>query len=217
MLNIKNKKILCVSAHLDDIEFGCGGFISKFCKDADFFVFGTTLNRRSYHGKIQEERLLDEQYAALDVLGVPKKHFFSNNEICGQMLPEYRQLVLEELYRVGAEIKPDLVLVPSYNDIHQDHRTIAWAARKAFKRVSLWGYEIVNSSTGFSPNLYTALEKEHLQKKADAVACYKSQQSESVTTADYFSYEVIYSLAVAHGARAGCRLAEAFEVYSLYL
>ncbi|GAB6041607.1 PIG-L deacetylase family protein [Endothiovibrio diazotrophicus] len=215
MLELDGKRILCVSAHLDDSEFGCGGLVAKYAERAEIHFFGMSLNRKSFHGEVQEVREMAEQYAALDALGIPRERFHFNDEVAGQMLPEYRQLVLEELYRAGREVQPELVLVPSRHDIHHDHRTVSEMALKAFKRASVWGYEIVNSATGFAPNLYISLEPEHVERKAAAVACYHSQHSGGMTTGDYFSNDLMMSLAKVRGARAGTALAEAFEVYTL--
>lgn len=213
MIDLRGKRILCVSAHLDDVEFGCGGIISRFKAEAEFHILALTLNRRSYHGVLQEERDLSEQHAAMELLGIPRANLNTSDEIAGQMFPEYRQLILEELYRADKEIRPQLVLVPSYNDVHQDHQTVARSALKAFKRVSLWGYEIINSTYGFNPNLYVRIEAAHLKNKIAAVNCYQSQQNEAVTTADYFSDDVLHALAKVRGTRAGCQFAEAFETY----
>ena len=131
------------------------------------------------------------------------------------MFPEYRQLILEELYRVKDEFKPDVVFIPTYNDVHQDHKTVAFSALKAFKRETLLGYEIINSVSGFSPNLFIRLSKTDIEKKVSAVSCYKSQNDGVTTTSDYFSRDIIFSQSIVRGARCGSMYAEGFEVYNM--
>jgi len=86
---------------------------------------------------------------------------------------------------------------------------------KAFKRETLLGYEVINSSYGFRPNLYIRLSKAEINNKAAAVSCYDSQNDGVTTTSDYFSEGPIFALSIARGARCGARYAEGFEVYNM--
>ena len=200
---------------MDDFEIGCGALIAKICHQCEIFVLCLSSCRKSFTGTIQEIRDIEEQYLSLDIFGIPRENCMINDQIPGQLFPEYRQLILETLYHADRKYNPDLILVPSMNDIHQDHRTVAQSALKAFKRKSLLGYYIVNSSKGFEPNLYVSVDEEHIKTKARAVSAYRSQLSPSVTTADYFSYDVMKSIAVTYGVRAGQPFAEPFEIYLL--
>lgn len=202
---------------MDDIEFGCGGTISKYSTISNFKILVLTANRKSYHGEIQEERDVNEQKEAVKCLGLNANDIEINYEIAGQMFPEHRQLVLEELYRVKKEFNPDIVFVPSHNDVHQDHKTVAFSAFKTFKRETLIGYEIINSSCGFNPNLYIQLSENDICRKAKAIGCYRSQNDGETTTSDYFSENTIKSLAITRGARYGTAYAEGFELYHMFL
>ncbi len=217
MIDLNGKNILCISAHMDDIEFGCGGTIAKYSKNAEIYVLALTANRKSFRGEIQEDRLIDEQKNALHYLGLNDDNLEINFEIAGQLFPEYRQLILEELYRIKKEFKPDIVFVPTYNDVHQDHRTVSISALKAFKRETVLGYEIINSAYGFNPNLFIRLSEQDITKKVEAIASYTSQYNGVTTTSDYFSKEAIFGLAAVRGARCGGRYAEGFEVYNMII
>ncbi|MDA2923047.1 PIG-L family deacetylase [Acidobacteria bacterium AH-259-L09] len=211
------ERILCISAHLDDAEFGCGGMIARFREYTEFYILALSQTRRSFSGKLQEQRDLNEAYAALRHLGLPSERLILPDiEIPGQLFPEYRQRILETLYEVKEQVGPDAVFAPSINDIHQDHQSVQCAALKAFKRKSVFGYEILNSAHGFIPTFFVALDISHLRAKTSAIGEYRSQMDPTITTADYFSEDRIVSLASARGARAGWQYAEAFEVYSLF-
>ena len=215
MLSLNSKKILCISAHQDDFEIGCGALISRIGQYNEIFVLCLSSFRKAFNGEIQEIRNIKEQYLSLEILGIPRGNCMINDEIPGQLFPEYRQLILETLYETDIKLNPDLILVPSMNDIHQDHQTVALSALKAFKRKSVMGYLIINSSKGFNPNLYISVDEEDIRIKAKAIASFRSQLSSSITTADYFSYDVIKSIAVSYGIRIGTPFAEPYEIYQL--
>lgn len=211
----KNKKILCISAHMDDIEFGCGGLIKTLEKDAEVYVLALSQNRKDSKGNIQEIRDLEEQYSAIEFLGVKKENLFISDGIPGQLFPEHRQEILEEMYRIKSLVNPDIVLTTSRNDVHQDHRTVNECSKKAFSRNTRWSYEIVNATEGFLPNIFIEITKDALDAKVNAISSYKSQHDSNVTSGDYFSKEIIESLAITRGARIGVKYAEAFECENL--
>ena len=210
-----DKKILCISSHMDDAEFGCGGLIKSLESKSEIYVLVLSKDRKNSLGEIQEIRDIDEQYTALQILGVKRENVFISAGIPGQLFPEYRQKILEEMYNIGSLIKPEIIITPSMNDVHQDHRTVCSSAQKAFKRKTRLAYEIVNASEGFVPTLFVDISEKCLQAKISAIQCYKSQQDPKITTADYFDKEIIEGLARVRGARVGARYAEAFEVMNI--
>ncbi|HOW53953.1 MAG TPA: PIG-L family deacetylase [Syntrophorhabdaceae bacterium] len=211
----KRKKILCVSAHMDDAEFGCGGLISSLSRESDIYVLVLSKDRKNSLGEVQEVRVLEEQYAAMNILGVKKENIFLPDGIPGQLFPEYRQNVLEAMYDVDSKIRPDIVITPSMNDVHQDHRTVCRSAQKAFNRRTRLAYEVINSSDGFVPTLFFEISKDALDAKAEAILCYRSQADPAVTSAHYFDRGAIESLARLRGVRMGVQYAESYEVMNL--
>ena len=57
---------------------------------------------------------------------------------------DYRQHILDTMIRIRDDIKPDLVIMPSLNDTHQDHNVVSNEGFRAFKRNSILGYETGN-------------------------------------------------------------------------
>ncbi|MBZ0156302.1 MAG: PIG-L family deacetylase [Alphaproteobacteria bacterium] len=205
-------KILALAAHLDDVELGCAGFLSKFRSSAEIHLLALSRERRNSLGEVQEVRDLSEAHRATRRMGLKKSSLLVEN-VPTQLFDSHTQAIREILLHYNKIIQPDLVLTPSKNDIHQDHRALCEQAEKVFKRVSLLGYEIVNSSFTFLPDLFVELSEKDMARKVAAVSCYKSQMNPSITTADYFSKQVIEAMAVSRGAKIGVPYAEAFEVY----
>src|SRR5690606_30885039 len=56
--------------------------------------------------------------------------------------PENRQAILDDMIRLNKEYHPDIVLLPSIHDTHQDHAVIANEGFRAFKRTTMLGYEV---------------------------------------------------------------------------
>ena len=110
-------------------------------------------------------------------------------------------------------IQPDLVLVPSSFDVHQDHRVIYEEALRAFKpSASIFGYEHPWNNYMFSTDVFVRLQKRDIQKKIEALNQYKSQHSRP-----YFNKDYIKSLAITRGVQCNSQFAEAFELLRLVM
>ena len=97
--------------------------------------------------------------------------------------------------------------MPSLNDIHQDHSTIAQEGLRAFKNTTILGYELIWNNLTFATTSFVKLEKKYIQAKCDALKEYKSQDGR-----DYMNEEFIFALARTRGVQIGCKYAESFEV-----
>ena len=214
---LKNKKILFIGAHMDDIEFGCGGIISKYSGCSDIYVLHMSKIRRDSAMNIQEIRNLEEMFKAASVLGIKKDNVFLGSEnISGQLFPECRQLILETLYNFGNKLNPDIVFFP-YMDVHQDHNIVYNSCRKAFKRNNLFCYEIPNSQNVFNPNMYIKISLKDLENKIESINCYQSQLEAVNTPGDYFSEDKIRATSVFRGIKCGLEYAEAFVIENLII
>jgi len=113
---------------------------------------------------------------------------------------------LEDMVRFSRDINPSIVLMPSINDIHQDHHTIASEAMRAFKKTSILGYELQWNNFFFRNQMFFVLEEHHVEKKILATKCYESQKSR-----DYLNEDYIRGVMYAHGVQIGVKYAEVFE------
>ena len=111
------------------------------------------------------------------------------------------------LARLRADVRPELVLVPSVHDIHQDHGTIANEAIRAFKNVSMLGYEMPWNNLSFETTSFVLLDEADVARKIEALSCYESQRNRPYASADF-----LRSLARTRGTQIGTTYAEAFQV-----
>lgn len=205
------KKVLVLAPHTDDGELGAGGFISKLIEEgAEVFYLAFSTAEESVPEGFSKDVLKTEVKAATKILGVKEENVIIFNYQV-RKLNYSRQEILEELIRFKREHNDiDLVLIPSINDIHQDHSTIANEGIRAFKTKTILSYELIWNNLSFNTQSYVALEERHIAKKINALKEYKSQGFR-----DYLSDDFIRSLALARGVQFGVKYAETFEVVRL--
>ncbi len=204
--------ILVLAPHTDDGELGLGGtirYLVELGKSVTYVAFSTA--EQSVPEGFPKDILKTEVKRATAKLGIkPENLIIYNYEV--RKLGYVRQEILEELIRLRQANRFDLVFIPSLNDIHQDHTTIAQEGLRAFKNTTLLGYELIWNNLTFNTQCFVQLEKRHIEAKVEALKEYESQGKR-----DYLSEEFIFSLARARGVQAGCHYAESFEVIRLYL
>lgn len=199
--------ILILAPHTDDGEIGCGGSIARFIekgKRVYYAAFSTA--QTSVRSDLQENILEIEVKKAIKVLGIPQENLITYDfEV--RKFPSMRQEVLEKLIQLRTEIKPDLIFVPSLNDIHQDHQVIAREGLRAFKKQPILGYEEPWNNIIFETRSFIPLQKRHIEKKIKALKCYESQKHRAYLNEDY-----VWGLARTRGTQIEGEYAEAFEV-----
>lgn len=206
-MKLQFSKILVLAPHTDDGEFGCGGSISKFVESGtEIFYAAFSLAEESVPQPFPKNILETEVKAATTVLGIKPDHLLLYRYQVRHFATN-RQSILEDLVSLNQDIKPDLVLMPSLHDLHQDHSTIANEGLRAFKKTSILCYEMPWNNLNFSTQSFIRLSDLNVEKKVAALGCYKSQASKS-----YASAEFIISLARTRGAQIGEKYAETFEV-----
>lgn len=203
----KFRKVLVLSPHTDDGELGAGGTIARLCElgaEVRYAAFSTA--EASVPAHLPRNILETEVRAATRELGIAEDrlHIYKYEV---RKLNYARQDILEELIRLRNEHRFDLVLMPSLNDIHQDHATIAMEGVRAFKNVTILGYELIWNNLKFETSGFVALEEHHVRRKIAALEQYKSQGARAYMSADF-----IRSLARARGVQIGADYAEAFEI-----
>lgn len=202
------KKVLVLAPHTDDGEIGCGGTISKLLeKKSEVFYVAFSSAKESLKQKgLNENTLIQEVKVATQSLGIKKKNLIIFDHRL-RFFTSLRQEILEDMINLKNKLKPDLVLMPSLNDIHQDHITIAQEGLRAFKQSTILAYELIWNNLNFHNTMFVKLEKKNIKAKWDALKKYKSQKNRS-----YMNEEFIYSLARSRGVQIGAKYAESFEV-----
>lgn len=209
---MKDKRVLVLAPHPDDGEFGCGGTLTKW-KDQGAALYYVAFSNceQSVPKEFSKDVLLTELKNATGTLGIPAD--------CVQMLNyevrrfnSVRQDILEDLIKMRKTISPDIVFMPSFDDFHQDHLTIAQEGIRAFKHSSILSYEVPWNNTAFRTNCFSKLDQAQLNTKIEAIGKYASQKFRSYASPDF-----VTSLAKVRGVQAGTSLAEAFDVVRWHL
>jgi len=201
------KKVLILAPHTDDGEFGCGGTINKLIEEGnEVFYAAFSACERSVLDEFPSDILITEVKEATSVLGIKRENLFLFKYDV-RTFNFHRQEILDDIIKLRTKIEPDLVFIPSLNDLHQDHKTIADEALRAFKFTSILSYEMPWNNISFNTSCFYKLTEKHLQVKIDALKMYKSQAHRPYANEDF-----IKSLAKVRGIQVNTKYAETFEV-----
>lgn len=201
------KKILVLAPHTDDGEFGCGGSIARFLDEGnEVYYAALSTAKESVPDGLPSDILEKEVKIATQRLGIDAERLFIYSFLV-RKLSYVRQEVLEELVSLKKSLQPDMVLMPSPNDLHQDHYTVSMEGQRAFKQTTILGYEIPWNNITFRTQSFVRLEDRHVEKKVYAIDAYNSQKMRQYATPEF-----IRSLAKTRGVQIGAEYAEAFEV-----
>lgn len=204
------KTALVLAPHTDDGELGCGATIAKLIDEgcAVYYAAFSTADT-SVSPEFPPNQLAKEVKHATAELGIPQENLIIYNyEV--RKLNYVRQEVLEELILLRDKINPQLVFMPSSEDIHQDHQTIFNEGLRAFKFSSILGYELIWNNRSFSTDCFVRVNASHVGRKVKALHMYETQHGKS-----YMDPDFIRSLAKVRGTQIGSEYAEAFEVIRL--
>lgn len=201
-MNFFGKRVLFLGAHPDDIEIGCGALLHHIVKKTDVMCVTLSDNQKNPDLK----KVKSEHLESMNVLGVPEeKVVFGPFET--RVFPDSRQDILEYFLKLRKEFKPDLIFTHSKQDVHQDHNTMTDEALRAFRGITVLGFDVVRSSYGFFPHFLVEVTEEDVNKKIEALACYATYQDRY-----YFNAELTRSIMVRHGALAERPFAEGFDI-----
>ncbi|MFC1887720.1 PIG-L deacetylase family protein [Candidatus Cloacimonadota bacterium] len=201
------ERILVLGPHSDDGEFGCGGTIAKFIEEGkEVYYAAFSYAEEIIPPELPSDIRLQEIKEGAGVLGINEENLMIYRYPI-RKFAKHRQELLEDLVKLNREIQPDLVLMPSVDDLHQDHYTMAMEGLRAFKFTSILGYEMPWNNISFKTKSFIYLEKRHVEKKLEAVKCHKSQKGKK-----YANSEFIKSQARFRGVQCGVEFAETFDV-----
>jgi LmbE family N-acetylglucosaminyl deacetylase len=200
-------KILVLAPHTDDGEFGCGGTIAKLTREGHEVIYvAFSAAEQSVPDHLPRDILRKEVAAATRILNIePHNLIVLNFEV--RKFPQQRQQILEEMVRLNRELSPSMVFLPTRTDTHQDHQVISEEGFRAFKRRTMFGYEVLWNNLDFRASCFFTLSEEDVAAKVRALAEYKSQAHRA-----YATEEFVRALAVTRGTQIGERYAEAFDI-----
>jgi len=200
-------KILLLSPHTDDGELGCGGTVAKLIEQGkEVFYVAFSACEQSVLPQFPKDILITEVKAATSTLGIREDHLILKR-FDVRTFNYHRQEILDILIQLREEIKPDTVLIPSLNDIHQDHKTIAEEALRAFKFINVLSYELPWNNLNFNTCAFEVLDEKHVKTKVEALKKYQSQAHRP-----YANEEFLRSQVTMRGVQVSRKYAEVFEV-----
>jgi LmbE family N-acetylglucosaminyl deacetylase len=196
-------KLLCLGAHADDIEIGCGGTVLRLAAEVPDLVVRWTVfsgvGPRGAEARKSAAALLENvSTKQIEVLAFRDGYF----PFLGAEIKDW----FEALKR---DFDPSLILTHWHGDAHQDHRIVAELTHNTFRDHLVLEYEIPKYDGDLdNPAFFIPLTQAQLHQKVETIRRhFPSQHGRS-----WFSEETFFAIARLRGI--GCNapegLAEAF-------
>jgi len=195
--------ILCLGAHSDDIEIGCGGTILRLIKEhkrllITWIIFSS------------DEQRASEAHASADAFlkdAYEKKVFIKDFQ--NGYFPYLGKQIKDYFEQLKPDLSPDLIFTHYRNDLHQDHRLINELTWNTFRNHQILEYEIPKYDGDLGiPNFYVDLDETISKQKVDYLIDNFKTQADRF----WFTRETFNSILRLRGveANAPSRYAEAF-------
>ncbi len=197
------RQVLCLGAHSDDIEIGCGGTILKLIETYPeisiyWVVFGATDKRQEEALASAHAFLKDVEHKTIVVKGFRDRFF-----------PYIGADIKTFFDQLSKDVQPDLVLTHYRHDLHQDHRLISELTWNAFRNHLIWEYEIPKYDGDIgNPNFFVHLSPAIYQKKISHLMQYFATQANK----QWFTEDTFAAIARLRGIESNApqQYAEAF-------
>jgi len=194
--------VLCLGAHCDDIEIGCGGTILSLIRRYPglrvHWIVLSSDQERSEEARRSATRFLEGAGEREIVIQEFRNGFFPYE---GQRIKEY----FESLKRIS----PDVVFTHYRHDLHQDHRLVSDLTWNTFRNHLILEYEVPKYDGDLgTPNIYVNLVEALCQQKVrNLMDCFASQRDKH-----WFTEETFLALMRLRGVESGGegRYAEGF-------
>ena len=166
-------RLLCLGAHCDDIEIGCGATVLRLLREhpgasVRWVVFTGSAPRRA-----------EARTAAATLLAAAGDARVELHSYRESFLPQAWGAVKEEFERLKADFDPHLILTHSTTDHHQDHRVVAELTWNTFRNHLVLEYEIPKYEGDIgNPNLFVPVASTDAESKVvTLMECFASQRS----------------------------------------
>src|SRR5208337_3857520 len=178
-------EILCLGAHSDDIEIGCGGTILRLARQYPGCVFHWVVF--SAPGvRENEARRAADLFAGVAALRGPLLKSFPDGFM--PFVGAELKVVFEELKN---GVSPDLIFTHYGKDAHQDHRQVSELTWSTFRDHLILEYEVPKYDGDLGqPNLFIPLEPDQCEKKVQ----YLMEAFDSQRSKRWFQKETFLSL-----------------------
>lgn len=196
-------QILCLGAHSDDIEIGCGGTLLKLigCYPdlSCYWVVFSADQKRAREATASAQAFLEPVKNKQIVIKEFRDGFFP---YLGAEIKTYFESLKQE-------VSPDLIFTHYRQDLHQDHRLLCELTWNSFRNHLILEYEIPKYDGDLgNPNLFIHLDEAICQRKIKYLLDhFKTQENKH-----WFTEEAFLSILRLRGieARSPIGYAEAF-------
>jgi LmbE family N-acetylglucosaminyl deacetylase len=157
-------RVLCLGAHADDLEIGCGGTMLKLTRSGRpvsvTWVVWSGEGRREQEARESAEIFLERAKTREVIVHSFRDGFFPS-----------QSAAIKECFEGLKQRGPvDLVLTHHRGDLHQDHRLIAELTWNTFRHHLVLEYEIPKYDGDFgSPNVFVDLDEDLARRKAETI------------------------------------------------
>lgn len=176
------RRVLCIGAHCDDVEIGCGATLLAIARsrpdiEVDIVVFTS-----------EDQRASESQQALDELLGTSLRWSLRFGSFRNSYFPAQWSAIKEYMETVRQQSQPDLILTHCRDDLHQDHRTLGELTWNAFRDHWVLEYEIPKFDGDLGrPNVFVPLDLELVERKIDVLLrCFPSQAGKAWFTGDTF-------------------------------
>jgi LmbE family N-acetylglucosaminyl deacetylase len=177
------RRILCLGAHSDDIEIGCGGSLLRLLREHDKVeVLWIVLSADG-------QRALEARSSAELFLAGAKKKEVRIEKFRDGFFPYHGGRIKDYFEGLKKEISPDLIFTHFRGDFHQDHRLVSELTWNTFRNHFILEYEVIKYDGDLGkPNVYITLDKDICTRKIDIILeSFNSQAGRNWFTGDSFS------------------------------
>ena len=205
MINVK--RVLAIGAHPDDIEIGCLGFLLKLGAEVQKHLYFASLGSAGDPTSGKERQA--ESEAACSCLRPASITFRQKAGI----LPTDHVELMTEMTRLVGQHAPELVLIGSPHDTHQEHTYVYHALISAMRRTSasVIAYSGNSTTLEFHPTLFVDISTV-VEAKMLALAQHKSQLGKNYLSREFFEIFHAHPYAAANGIRC-CERFEPVRIF----
>lgn len=210
----KIRNVLCLGAHADDIEIGCGGTLLKLKQNnpelnVNWIVFASDATRQREATESANHFLAKTNQPNIQINEFPDRYFPS---VWSEIKDYFSKLASE----LSGDRTPDLILTHRLEDRHQDHRVVAELTWNAFRNHFVLEYEVPKFEGDLGqPNVFVPLSPALVEFKTSTIVKYFASQRDH----QWFDEETFRSLMRIRGLESNSptRYAEGFYSRKLTL
>jgi LmbE family N-acetylglucosaminyl deacetylase len=157
-------EVLCLGAHADDLEIGCGGTVLKLVES------GRPLAITWVVFSAEGERQREVQHSAEIFLARAKTKVVVVKGFRDGFFPHHWGEIRGDFEELKRRVEPDLVFTHYRNDLHQDHRLISELTWSTFRSDLILEYEIPKYDGDLgSPNVFVDLDESLCRRKVETI------------------------------------------------